>query len=179
MRHTTKKYRRGNTEEGKLSREDEADVSCIVNPLARHVTAPAEFPTPYNSDLEFLSSTSLSLLTYEVDRDMASLRHRDLDNSKSKKKTEERPAKAEEESLAPDSKIVTDKNKPHTRKRRNGLTFLLGGVFGLVAAGFFAQRSDLLDLPELGELSMESLIDVLPAGFVSDARDLAVRIWKY
>jgi hypothetical protein len=62
MRHTIKKYRRGNTEEGKLSREDEADVSCDI-PLVRNITKPVEFQTPYNSDLEFLPSTSLSLLT--------------------------------------------------------------------------------------------------------------------
>jgi len=40
-------------------------------------------------------------------------------------------------------------------------------------AGFFAGRSDLIDFPELSDLSMDSLLDVLPAGFVSDARDLA------
>ena len=104
---------------------------------------------------------------------MASLRQRVADNSKSSKKRAQSPAKAEVR-LAPDSRIITDTNKPQTRKRRNGLIFFLGGVFGLLAAGFFAQRSDLLDFPELRELSMESLIEVLPAGFVSDARDLAV-----
>ena len=96
------------------------------------------------------------------------------DNSKSSKRRGESPAKAEEERLAPDSKIIPDTIKPQTRKRRNGLIFFLGGVFGLLVAGFFAQRSDLLDFPELRELSMESLIEVLPAGFVSDARDLVV-----
>lgn len=107
---------------------------------------------------------------------MASLRQRVADSSKSSKKRDESPLKAEEVRLAPVSKIITDTNKPPTRKRRNGLIFFLGGLFGLVAAGFFAQRSDLLEFPELGEFSMESLIDVLPAGFVMDARELAVRI---
>jgi phospholipid:diacylglycerol acyltransferase len=105
---------------------------------------------------------------------MASLRHRGADNSRPSKKREESPPNAEEVRLAPVSKIITDTKKPPTRKRRNGLIFFLGGIFGLLAAGFFAQRSDLLDFPELSELSMESLIEVLPAGFVSDARDLAV-----
>lgn len=106
---------------------------------------------------------------------MASLRQRVAGSSKSSKERDESPLKAEEVRLAPVSKIIKDNEKPPTRKRRNGLIFFLGGLFGLVVAGFFAQRSDLLDFPELGELSMESLIDVLPAGFVSDARELAVR----
>jgi len=83
---------------------------------------------------------------------------------------EESPAKAEEVVLAPKSKVHHGK----TRKRRNGIIFFLGGLFGIVVAGFFAGRSDLIDFPEFSELSMDSLIDVLPAGFVSDARDLAV-----
>jgi phospholipid:diacylglycerol acyltransferase len=90
------------------------------------------------------------------------------------------PAKAEDVRLAPDSKIIIEKH-PKTRKRRNGFIFFLGGLFGIVAAGFFAGRSDLIDFPELGELSMDSLMDVLPAGLVRDARDLAVcylAVWK-
>jgi phospholipid:diacylglycerol acyltransferase len=86
---------------------------------------------------------------------------------------EESPAKAEEIVLAPKSKV---NHHGKTRKRRNGLIFFLGGLFGIVVAGFFAGRSDLIDFPEFGELSMDSIIDVLPAGFVSDARDLAVCI---
>ena len=83
------------------------------------------------------------------------------------------PAKAEEVRLAPVSKIITEKHHK-TRKRRNGFIFFLGGLFGIVAAGFFAGKSDLIDFPELGDLRMDSLMDVLPAGFVRDARDLAV-----
>lgn len=42
-------------------------------------------------------------------------------------------------------------------------------------AGFFAGKNDLLELPEMLEgITMDSLMDVLPAGFVKDARDLAV-----
>ncbi len=88
---------------------------------------------------------------------------------------EESPPKAEEVRLAPVSKIITEKHHK-TRKRRNGFIFFLGGVFGIVAAGFFAGRNDLIDFPELGDLSMDSLIDVLPAGFVRDARELAVSL---
>jgi phospholipid:diacylglycerol acyltransferase len=83
------------------------------------------------------------------------------------------PAAAEEVCLAPVSKIVTEKQHK-TRKRRNGFIFFLGGLFGILAAGFFARSNDLIEFPELGDLSMDSWIDVLPAGFVRDARDLAV-----
>lgn len=64
--------------------------------------------------------------------------------------------------------------KPKTRKRRNTAIFLLGSLFGIIAAGFFATSNDLIDFPELGELSMDSLFDVLPAGLVKDMRDLVV-----
>lgn len=35
-----------------------------------------------------------------------------------------------------------------------------------------ASSNDLLDFPEFGELSVDSLLDVLPAGFVKDVKDL-------
>ena len=44
----------------------------------------------------------------------------------------------------------------------------------MLVAGFFAKQNDWVDFPELGELSVDSLLEVLPAGFVKDARDLAV-----
>ncbi|EDN95260.1 hypothetical protein SS1G_11136 [Sclerotinia sclerotiorum 1980 UF-70] len=83
------------------------------------------------------------------------------------------PAKGEEMRLAPVSRILTHKERK-TRKRRNTFIFFLGGLFGLVVAGFFAGRNDLIELPEMLEgITMDSLMDVLPAGFVKDARDLA------
>lgn len=76
------------------------------------------------------------------------------------------------------------KSRPHPaaqasnsgKKRRHTFIFLLGSLFGLVAAGFFAKTNDLIDFPELGELSMDSFFDVLPAGLVTDMRDLVVSI---
>ncbi|KZZ88997.1 Lecithin:cholesterol/phospholipid:diacylglycerol acyltransferase [Moelleriella libera RCEF 2490] len=67
---------------------------------------------------------------------------------------------------------VVEKTPKATRKRRNTLIFLLGGFCGLFAAGFFAKTNDLIDFPEIGELSMDSFLDVLPAGLIKDARDL-------
>lgn len=76
--------------------------------------------------------------------------------------------------LAPVVRVLTHKERKH-RKRRNTFIFFLGGLFGLVVAGFFAGKNDLLELPEMLEgITMDSLMDVLPAGFVKDARDLAV-----
>lgn len=62
------------------------------------------------------------------------------------------------------------------RKRKLGAIFLLGSLFGIIAAGFFAKTNDLIDFPEIGELSVDSLLDVLPAGLVKDVRDLVVRV---
>ena len=57
--------------------------------------------------------------------------------------------------------------------------FFLGGLFGILVAGYFARSNNLIDFPEFRELSMDSLLDVLPAGFVMDAKDLAVSRFCY
>ena len=75
-------------------------------------------------------------------------------------------------------KIVHHHHPSHgatkTRKRRNTFIFLLGSLFGIIAAGLFAKNNDLIYFPELGGLSMDSLLDVLPAGLVKDMTDLVV-----
>jgi len=105
---------------------------------------------------------------------MASLRRRIFGESNPTPTTE----KAEEVRLAPISKIVSGETeekvtKKH-KKRRNGFVFGLGGLFGIVLAGMVANKSDLIDLPEMGEFSLDSLVDVLPAGFMREARELSV-----
>lgn len=74
------------------------------------------------------------------------------------------------------STIKVIHKRPKTRKRKTTAIFLLGSLFGIIAAGFFAKSNDLIDLPipEFKELSMDSLFDVLPAGFVKEMRDLVV-----
>ncbi len=87
------------------------------------------------------------------------------------------PEIAEEVRLAPVSKIIgSAKQKSHEKgkKRLNGFVFVLGGLFGIVVAGFFAGKNDLIDFPEFADLSLDSIIDVLPAGFVKDVQDLMV-----
>jgi phospholipid:diacylglycerol acyltransferase len=95
--------------------------------------------------------------------------------------TPEDPDKAEDLALVPVpslSKLSRHKTAPKTKgvKRRTGFIFFLGGLFGIVIAGFFAQQNDLIEFPEFGDLNLESLMDVLPAGFLQDAKELKVRI---
>lgn len=61
---------------------------------------------------------------------------------------------------------------PRKTKRRNTFIFLLGSLCGIIGAGFFASSNDLIDFPEFGDLSVDSLLDVVPAGLVKDVRDL-------
>lgn len=65
------------------------------------------------------------------------------------------------------------------RKRKLGAIFLLGSLFGIIAAGFFAKSNDLIDFPDIGELSVDNLLDALPAGLVKDVRDLVVRTLRH
>ncbi|CAD6502960.1 BgTH12-02634 [Blumeria graminis f. sp. triticale] len=65
-------------------------------------------------------------------------------------------------------------NERKSGKRRMASFFSMGGLFGIFLAGLFAKQNDLIYFPELGELmSMDSLLDVLPAGVIKDARDLS------
>lgn len=79
-----------------------------------------------------------------------------------------------EESLTvvPTSKLQFLKEKKS--KRRNGLIFTLGGLFGIIVAVFFANRHDVINFEGLMDLNLDSLIDVIPAGIVKEARDITV-----
>jgi phospholipid:diacylglycerol acyltransferase len=56
-------------------------------------------------------------------------------------------------------------------KRRHAWVFALGGIFGLLLAAFLANTNDLIDLPGL---NLEGIVDVLPAGFMSDIYEFQV-----
>jgi phospholipid:diacylglycerol acyltransferase len=64
-------------------------------------------------------------------------------------------------------------------KRKSWLIFGLGGLFGLVVAVFFANQQEVIRLEGLLDVNLDSLIDVIPAGIVRDARDLSVRTVVY
>ena len=88
----------------------------------------------------------------------------------------EAPAPREESPAKPGEKVKVIHHRARPRKRGVTAIFLLGSLFGLIGAGFFAKNNDLIAFPEFGELSMESLFDVLPATFMKDIRELVVRM---
>lgn len=59
-------------------------------------------------------------------------------------------------------------------KRKNAWIFGLGGLFGLVVAGFFASSNEMIDLRSLENMNLDSILDALPASFVSSAQQLQV-----
>ena len=71
-------------------------------------------------------------------------------------------------------KIIHHQQPQKMRKRRNTFIFLLGSLFGIFVAGLLAKNNDLITLPEISDLSMDSLLDVLPAGLAKDMRDFMV-----
>ncbi|KAI1804621.1 LACT-domain-containing protein [Daldinia bambusicola] len=104
----------------------------------------------------------------------STLRRRALgaDNS-SESSSSPAPTPRDESPVKPTDKLtIVHEHKPKMRKRRNTFIFLMGSLFGLIAAGLLAKNNDLIELPEIGELSMDSFLDVLPAGLVKDMRDL-------
>lgn len=65
-------------------------------------------------------------------------------------------------------------HKPRS-KRRNGLIFALGGLFGVLVAVLFANQQDVISLDSLMDFNIESLMEVMPHGFLNDAREFTVR----
>ena len=64
------------------------------------------------------------------------------------------------------------------RKRRNAWIFGLGGLFGLFVAGFFASSTGsldrLVDMAGWSDLTLDSILDVLPAGLIKDIQKMQV-----
>jgi phospholipid:diacylglycerol acyltransferase len=86
---------------------------------------------------------------------------------------DESPAKSSDNTVKVE---IRHGNKKERRKRKSTFIFLLGSLFGIIAAGFLAKSNDLIEFPEFGDLSMENLLDALPANLVGDMRDLVVRV---
>ena len=103
---------------------------------------------------------------------MPSLRRRIFGQPSPEPSREATPDKNEEVPLVPLSKLQTLTTKKS--KRRNGLIFGLGGLFGVVLAAFFANQQDVISLNSLMELNIEGLLDVIPAGVVQDVKDISV-----
>jgi len=59
-------------------------------------------------------------------------------------------------------------------KRRNGLIFVLGGLFGIFIAVFFANQQEVISLESLMDLNLDTLIDAMPQGILGDATEFTV-----
>ena len=103
---------------------------------------------------------------------MSALRRRLLRDSSTEPSRAPSPVKGEPVTLVPSSHL--EKLHKKRSKRRPWLIFVLGGLFGIVIAAFFAQRNDVINLESLMDMNLESLIDVIPAGIIKDARDITV-----
>ncbi len=111
----------------------------------------------------------------------STLRRRVVDTdtpSESPTPRDENPKTPERPENPSDSIQIIHHHRPKTRKRKTTAIFLLGSLCGIIAAGFFAKSNDLIDFPEIGELSMDSIFDVLPAGLVKDMRELIVSLGR-
>jgi phospholipid:diacylglycerol acyltransferase len=71
--------------------------------------------------------------------------------------------------------LSTLKQSGKHKKRRNVWVFALGGIFGLLLAGFFASSNDMIDLKSLENVNLESIMEALPDNFVRSAQQLQVR----
>lgn len=103
---------------------------------------------------------------------MSILRRRFLGASSAEPSRDPSPVKGEPVTLVPTTHL---KQLTKKRSRRwQWMIFGLGGLFGIVIAAFFAQRHDVINLEGLIDMNLESLLDVIPAGIVKDAKDLTV-----
>ena len=104
---------------------------------------------------------------------MSFLRRRLLGDSSSEPSREPSPVKGEPVTLIPASQLKKLQTKRKS-KRRTTFIFGLGGLFGIVVAAFFAQQNNVINLEGLVDFNLESLLDVIPAGIVNDAKDITV-----
>lgn len=58
-----------------------------------------------------------------------------------------------------------------TKKRSLGLTFFIGGIAGLLLAGFAAKNQDSMQF--ISELRLDALVDVIPAGILKEATEIS------
>ena len=72
-----------------------------------------------------------------------------------------------------DAKVKQLVLKPRS-KRRNGFIFLLGGIFGIFIALFFANQHEVISLDSLMDLNLESLMEAIPQGILRDVKEFSV-----
>ncbi|KAL8711047.1 MAG: hypothetical protein Q9220_004428 [cf. Caloplaca sp. 1 TL-2023] len=107
--------------------------------------------------------------------DFRTLRRRILGDSSSDASRAPSPNPPAKDGKEPATLVPNSQLKKLTKrrtKRRQWLVFGLGGLFGIIAAAFFAKQNDVLNLEGLSEINLESLLDVIPAGIINDAKDI-------
>jgi phospholipid:diacylglycerol acyltransferase len=82
----------------------------------------------------------------------------------------------EKPTLSPLVKLKRNLSKPRG-KRWHSVVFMLGGLFGIFVAVFFANHNEVISLDALMDLNLDSLIDVMPQGILRDAREFTVRFF--
>lgn len=74
------------------------------------------------------------------------------------------------------SKERFDKLQKFTKRKggrkRSTFSFFFGGLLGLFAALYFAQRQDVIKLEGLLDVNLDSLLDVIPAGILRDVKEI-------
>lgn len=105
---------------------------------------------------------------------MSILRRRFLGDSSSSAEPSREPSPAKGEPVTLVSKSHLKELKRKRSKRWQFSIFGLGGLFGLVIAAFFANQHDVINLEGLVDFNIESLLDVIPAGIIKDAKDITV-----
>ena len=103
---------------------------------------------------------------------MSSLRRRQVGDSSSDPSRGSSPGTEEPVVAVPARQL--EKLKRKKGKRKSWLLFGLGGLFGVVLAAFFAQRHEVINFEGLVDFNLDSLIDVIPAGIVKDAKEITV-----
>ncbi|MCJ1356365.1 MAG: hypothetical protein MMC33_006360 [Icmadophila ericetorum] len=102
---------------------------------------------------------------------MSFLRRRIFGDYSVQASRESTPEKNEETLVVSASKLKRLK-LPRQSKRRNGLIFGLGGLFGILVAAYFANRQDVINFEGLLDMNLDSILDVIPAGIIREARDI-------
>ncbi|KOS40319.1 hypothetical protein ACN38_g8825 [Penicillium nordicum] len=83
-----------------------------------------------------------------------------------------KPEKEQLHAEVVDTKVTQLVVKPRS-KRRNGFIFMLGGIFGIFVALFFANQQEVISLDSLMDLNLDSWIDAIPQGILSDVKEFS------
>ena len=105
---------------------------------------------------------------------MSTLGRRFLGDNSSSTEPSREPSPAKGEPVALVSKSHLKELRGKRGKRWQFTIFGLGGIFGIDYAAIFANQHDVSNLEVLVDFKMESLLDVIPAGIVNDAKDITV-----